>query len=425
MLTQLPVAIYMPSGTHDIGDTSHFRPPLVDKSTAGSNMSFNRALKELEVMFPGHPSADLKFELSKAKGNVQQASSNILDKTDASPTKPKARPQVLDQFTDLFPREISNPDTPVSTVSTTPRFMPLVNYCGQHCQAMKGHKHLYRMWWPKPHFPAYSPMPTTALQLQREHSSRPKSSTDSSGSPTSGTRGLTSHHQANTPEAESTTALLPEFMHKLMATPSTKYQPHEGQACAAQQQVAEYPGQLALTPQSSESDLSWDVPPPSPGSMPFSHSAPLFTGDVPSDAQHKLDLMRECFEHLTDNILANSLQQNQYDVEVAGRCCLSLLTVEGGGPDWDSSGSERGGSSVTTDSIAELDALAIVDHGVHKYWPADDSEKLQVNCYIGCCVLTCLQHMDMLLTFDCVSGVFDLCVCLCLCVCRTDFVCFL
>ena len=363
-------------------------------------MHFDAGLAQLQEIFPEHPPEDLLFVLKNANGDVSQASTNILAKSSVSPTKPNYSHQVLEQFTDLFPRETLCAHSPSNTVSTlaSPRVTPLVNHCGQFCRTLKGPKlKLYRMWWPKACFPAHKPMPTNALQLQRDHTywENFSSSVDSPASSISGTPGATPHRQSSKPEAESI-AVLPEFLQQLISPAadnknrvgqqgsSLASNSEQEQVCKARQQIAQDFSQLDLTPQSSNSELPWAISPDNPPT-PAKHSAPLFPDDdKPADANKKLEHLKDCFRSLPDHILANTLCENGYDVEAASNACLSLITMQDGVPDW-SSESDLDSASIGTDSVAATESPMHANKTA-KYWPPDESEELQASysCLVNC-----------------------------------------
>lgn len=367
-----------------------------------SRMNFDSGLAQLQEIFPEHPAEDLLFVLKNANGDVSQASTNILAKSSVSPTKPNYSHQVLEQFTDLFPRETLCAHSPSNTVSTlaSPRVTPLVNHCGQFCQTLKGPKlNLYRMWWPKACFSAHKPVPTSALQLQRDHTcwEDSNSSVDSPVSSISGTPGATPHCQSSKPEAESI-AILPEFLQQLIspAAGNKKHVAQQGSSlasnsgqdkvCKARQQIAQDFTQLNLTPQSSNSELPWAISPDSP-LLPARHSAPLFPDDdKPTDANKKLEHLKDCFRNLSDHLIANTLRENRYDVEAASNACLSLITMQDGVPDW-SSESDLDSASIGTDSVVGTES-PMHAHKTAKYWPPDESEELQASSLY--CSVICL-----------------------------------
>lgn len=367
-------------------------------------MDFDSALASLQEMFPDHPLEDLSFVLLNASGDVQQASENILAKTAVDPTKPKARPQVLNQFIDLFPRETPQLNSLNSNcLSLVPQVTPSVNHCGQICQATKGHKRLYRMWWPTPHFPAYNPIPTNDLQLQREQSSWATSNPDSSGSSISGTPGLTPHRHANRPEAESI-AYLPDHLKQAIFS-SAEIETHVGeqssskshfgqdQACTAQNQIVDGFSHLNLTPQFNSPEPSWEAHADSPEATPFRQSAPLFPDHAPSHAQAELQRLKDSFPTLSDEMVANSLVTSGYATDQATTCCLNLLMMRDGVPEWDSA-SDPDGSSVTTDGAAEFESPMHANKSALQYRPLDDSEMLQASLAVllhcGCCLILSL-----------------------------------
>ncbi len=117
------------------------------------------------------------------------------------------------------------------------------------------------------------------------------------------------------------------------------------------------------------------------------HRAPLFVGDnTPTEADAILDIMRAAFSPgLSDQMLANTLQEAHFDVDVASDKCLYFLEPKRRVADgnWsDSSPSDYDASSVSPESLAEA-MSPMHGHRPSPLGPLDDSECLQV-CSFDC-----------------------------------------